>query len=108
MSVKQTTRTFLFFLSNHKANLLIRQDVTNVSSSKHLISKLKMSKVFCYKKILHTTKTVNVSLYFVVVCNGSMTEARSFSIQREVQLRFLTPEDIPEVKKLCAEWFPIE
>lgn len=42
------------------------------------------------------------------VCNGSMTEARTFSIQREVQLRFLTPEDIPEVKKLCAEWFPIE
>lgn len=37
-----------------------------------------------------------------------MTEVLSFSIQREVQLRFLTPEDIPEVKKLCAEWFPIE
>lgn len=39
---------------------------------------------------------------------GSMTELVSFSIQREVQLRFLSPADIPEVKKLCAEWFPIE
>lgn len=37
-----------------------------------------------------------------------MTEARSFNVQREVQLRFLSPSDIPEVKKLCAEWFPIE
>lgn len=25
-----------------------------------------------------------------------------------VQLRFLCPEDVPEVKKLCTEWFPIE
>ncbi|XP_052815392.1 N-alpha-acetyltransferase 60-like [Mya arenaria] len=37
-----------------------------------------------------------------------MTEVPSFSIQREVQLRFLSPEDIPEVKRLCTEWFPIE
>lgn len=37
-----------------------------------------------------------------------MSEAQSFSIQREVQLRFLSPADIPEVKKLCTEWFPIE
>ncbi|XP_076305559.1 N-alpha-acetyltransferase 60 [Tachypleus tridentatus] len=25
-----------------------------------------------------------------------------------VQLRFLVPEDLPEIKKLCREWFPIE
>jgi len=25
-----------------------------------------------------------------------------------VQLRFLSPEDVPDVKKLCTEWFPIE
>ncbi|GIY89306.1 n-alpha-acetyltransferase 60 [Caerostris darwini] len=25
-----------------------------------------------------------------------------------VQLRFLGPEDVPAVKKLCTEWFPIE
>ena len=26
----------------------------------------------------------------------------------ELQLRFLTPSDLPEVKKLCKEWFPID
>ena len=26
----------------------------------------------------------------------------------ELQLRFLNPSDIPEVKRLCREWFPIE
>ena len=26
----------------------------------------------------------------------------------ELQLRFLNPPDIPEVKRLCREWFPIE
>ena len=26
----------------------------------------------------------------------------------ELQLRFLNPGDIPEVKRLCREWFPIE
>ena len=26
----------------------------------------------------------------------------------ELQLRFLNPSDIPEVKRLCKEWFPIE
>ena len=29
-------------------------------------------------------------------------------IQREIQLRFLCPDDISEVKKLCTDWFPIE
>ncbi|KAH3864560.1 hypothetical protein DPMN_027579 [Dreissena polymorpha] len=38
----------------------------------------------------------------------SMTEVKTLTIQREVQLRFLSPEDIPEVKRLCADWFPIE
>ncbi|XP_052263747.1 N-alpha-acetyltransferase 60-like [Dreissena polymorpha] len=37
-----------------------------------------------------------------------MTEVKTLTIQREVQLRFLSPEDIPEVKRLCADWFPIE
>ena len=37
-----------------------------------------------------------------------MSQARSYSLQREVQLRFLSPDDIPVVKGLCAEWFPIE
>ena len=26
----------------------------------------------------------------------------------ELQLRFLNPNDVPEVKTLCAQWFPIE
>ncbi len=26
----------------------------------------------------------------------------------ELQLRFLTPSDLPEVKRLCKEWFPID
>ncbi|RUS79863.1 hypothetical protein EGW08_012389 [Elysia chlorotica] len=29
-------------------------------------------------------------------------------IQQEVQLRFLSPSDIEEVKTLCRDWFPIE
>ncbi|KAJ8319338.1 hypothetical protein KUTeg_004429 [Tegillarca granosa] len=37
-----------------------------------------------------------------------MSQALSFSVQREVQLRFLCPDDIQEVKRLCTEWFPIE
>ena len=32
----------------------------------------------------------------------------SLSIQQEVQLRFLNPSDVNEVKKLCREFFPIE
>lgn len=37
-----------------------------------------------------------------------MSQARSYSLQREVQLRFLSPDDIPVIKRLCEEWFPIE
>lgn len=36
------------------------------------------------------------------------SKAYSFSVQRLIHLRFLCPEDIAEVKQLCAEWFPIE
>jgi len=35
-----------------------------------------------------------------------MSQARSYSLQREVQLRFLSPDDIPVIKRLCEEWFP--
>lgn len=42
-------------------------------------------------------------------CGVNMPSApNGFNVQREVQLRFLNPSDIPEVKRLCAEWFPIE
>ena len=37
-----------------------------------------------------------------------MSQPRSYSLQREVQLRFLSPDDIPVIKRLCEEWFPIE
>jgi len=38
-----------------------------------------------------------------------MSRAVSLSIKREeVQLRFLGPDDIPEVRRLCLEWFPID
>ena len=26
----------------------------------------------------------------------------------DLQLRFLTPSDLPEIKRLCKEWFPID
>ncbi|CAH1793889.1 unnamed protein product [Owenia fusiformis] len=39
---------------------------------------------------------------------GSDQSTVSFSLQHEVQLRFLTPQDIDVVKQLCHEWFPIE
>ena len=32
----------------------------------------------------------------------------AFSVQQEIQLRFLSPSDIPDIKQLCADWFPIE
>ena len=44
----------------------------------------------------------------VEIKDDYMTQVQCLSIQREVQLRFLCPADIPEVKKLCKEWFPIE
>jgi ribosomal protein S18 acetylase RimI-like enzyme len=37
-----------------------------------------------------------------------MSLARCFSLQHQIHLRFLSPDDIGEVKRLCAEWFPIE
>ncbi|XP_064629513.1 N-alpha-acetyltransferase 60-like [Lineus longissimus] len=37
-----------------------------------------------------------------------MSQTVSFSLQPEVQLRFLNPNDIDEVKTLCQDWFPIE
>lgn len=40
--------------------------------------------------------------------SSSSSQVHSFNIQRLIQLRFLCPDDIAEVKKLCAEWFPIE
>ena len=44
-----------------------------------------------------------------IIKMGSMIQTTmSYSIQQEIQLRFLCPDDIPEVKLLCAEWFPIE
>ncbi|XP_013389989.1 N-alpha-acetyltransferase 60 [Lingula anatina] len=47
-----------------------------------------------------TTSTVNNLI--------PMTQQNSFSIQREVQMRFLSPSDINDIKKLCADWFPID
>ncbi|KAH9490242.1 N-alpha-acetyltransferase 60 [Bulinus truncatus] len=43
-------------------------------------------------------------------CGADITEQMplSLSVQQEVQLRFLGPTDVTEVKKLCREWFPIE
>ncbi|XP_076458209.1 N-alpha-acetyltransferase 60-like [Babylonia areolata] len=37
-----------------------------------------------------------------------MLQVQAFRMQQEVQLRFLCPSDVGEVKKLCSEWFPIE
>ncbi|KAK7113560.1 N-alpha-acetyltransferase 60-like [Littorina saxatilis] len=37
-----------------------------------------------------------------------MTQVQAYRVQQEVQLRFLSPADVSEVKKLCSEWFPIE
>ncbi|XP_050390569.1 N-alpha-acetyltransferase 60 [Patella vulgata] len=37
-----------------------------------------------------------------------MSKVLSLHLQQEVQLRFLCPGDLVEVKKLCADWFPIE
>ncbi len=45
---------------------------------------------------------------------GSLTQTThtaysiSFGIQQDVQLRFLSSDDIPELKLLCTDWFPIE
>ncbi|ESO87196.1 hypothetical protein LOTGIDRAFT_210596 [Lottia gigantea] len=37
-----------------------------------------------------------------------MSQTLSLHFQQEVQLRFLCPGDLGEVKRLCAEWFPID
>lgn len=31
-----------------------------------------------------------------------------YSLQNEIQLRFLCPSDINEIKTLCNDWFPVE
>ena len=59
-----------------------------------------------------------VSSIFIYLCfslqdaeyqvTSPMSQTVSFSIQPEVQLRFLNPNDIDEVKTLCQDWFPIE
>ncbi|KAI0210722.1 N-alpha-acetyltransferase 60 [Lamellibrachia satsuma] len=36
------------------------------------------------------------------------THSITFGLLNQVQLRNLCPTDIPAVKKLCAEWFPID
>ena len=35
-------------------------------------------------------------------------ELNKFSIQNEIQLRFLNPNDISELKELCNDWFPVD
>ncbi len=32
----------------------------------------------------------------------------AIDMKNEIQLRNLCPDDIEELKKLCAEWFPVE
>jgi N-alpha-acetyltransferase 60 len=32
---------------------------------------------------------------------------QNYNLQNEIQLRFLCPFDIDEVKELCADWFPV-
>ena len=44
----------------------------------------------------------------VEVQTARMMQAQAFRMQQEIQLRFLCPSDVGEVKKLCSEWFPIE
>merc|ERR1712035_75603 len=36
------------------------------------------------------------------------THSPSFSSTTELQLRFLCPSDLDQVKELCKEWFPIQ
>jgi len=79
--------------------------------------------IFRFKKIVRLTssnefsKNVDVDVAVLNNCSkcwpivdklGRMSQARSYSLQREVQLRFLSPDDIPVIKRLCTEWFPIE
>ncbi|GAB6025837.1 N-alpha-acetyltransferase 60 [Chamberlinius hualienensis] len=37
-----------------------------------------------------------------------MTKKVPLCSSTAIQLRFLCPEDVDEVKKLCSEWFPVE
>ncbi|ESO06678.1 hypothetical protein HELRODRAFT_64313 [Helobdella robusta] len=34
--------------------------------------------------------------------------AECFNVQQQIQLRYLCPDDLLEVKQLCADWFPIQ
>ena len=43
-----------------------------------------------------------------VQSNGYLSRVPPLINSPELQLRFLNPSDIPEVKRLCKEWFPIE
>jgi hypothetical protein len=40
--------------------------------------------------------------------NSEVTISSSFDINNDIELRFLRPSDIDELKQLCAEWFPVK
>ena len=56
----------------------------------------------------------NTNIYSPVNYSASITLNKSFKIEQdeqiknEIELRNLCSSDIPELKTLCAEWFPVE
>jgi hypothetical protein len=40
--------------------------------------------------------------------DSEITISSSFDINNDIELRFLRPSDIDELKQLCAEWFPVK
>ena len=47
----------------------------------------------------------NIQIVNPVYMNEKLSK---FSIQNEIQLRFLNAGDIPELKDLCNDWFPVD
>jgi hypothetical protein len=57
------------------------------------------------------TNTSNtVALNDLTPLNGCSIKKHleGFDLKNEIQLRFLSPNDINELKTLCSEWFPVE
>ena len=57
------------------------------------------------------SEAVDVTTKFIFFQFGSPNQEKErppLLSSPEVQLRFLNPGDLCEVKRLCQEWFPIE
>jgi hypothetical protein len=73
-----------------------------------LKSTLASNPVYVNLGVCHTVEVSTAAVAVVAGEGPDMSQVQALRMQQEVQLRFLCPSDVEEVKKLCIDWFPIE